>query len=162
MEKLDKKIVEAAKKVWDYHLLNHKIEKADCILVLGSRDLRVAKHGAKLFLDGYAPLIVFSGGAVNHGDLFRTNLKEADAERFAEVAIKMGVPANKVLIENRSANTGENILFSYNLLEKKGVEVKRIILVQKPYMERRTWATFKVPTWDLNSPSLSWRLQYCS
>lgn len=35
-----------ARKIWDYHLLYHKLEKADCILVFGSRDTRVAERGA--------------------------------------------------------------------------------------------------------------------
>ena len=37
-------------------------EHADFILAAGTYDLRVADHAARLFLDGYAPLIVCSGG----------------------------------------------------------------------------------------------------
>jgi len=51
-----------AKIIWDYHHIGHKLEKADCILVLGSSDIRIAEYGAKLFFDGWAPLIIFSGG----------------------------------------------------------------------------------------------------
>ena len=29
------------------------------------------------------------------------------------------------------------------LLEQKGIHPRRVIAVQKPYMERRTWATFR-------------------
>ncbi len=48
-----------ARKIWNYHKLNQKLEEADCILVLGSHDIRVAKRGALLFLEGWAPLLVF-------------------------------------------------------------------------------------------------------
>ena len=55
----------------------------------------------------------------------------------------MGVPEEHILIENRSTNTGENILFTKRLLAKEGIDPQRFILVQKPYMERRSYATFR-------------------
>ena len=48
-----------------------------------------------------------------------------------------------MLVENRSTNTGENVLFTRRLLAERGLDLRRFILVQKPYMERRTFATFK-------------------
>lgn len=45
-----------AKKIWDYHHMNHKLEKADCILALGSMDTRVAEWAAQLFRDCWALL----------------------------------------------------------------------------------------------------------
>ncbi len=47
-----------------------------------------------------------------------------------------------MLIENRSTNTGENVLFTRQLLADRGLDPQSFILVQKPYMERRTFATF--------------------
>ena len=129
-----------AKKIWDYHHLNQKLEKADCILVLGSHDLRIAEYGAKLILDGWAPLLILSGGL---GHLTEGIWDEPEADKFAKIAIQMSVPKEKILIENRSANTGENILFTKELLEREGIDVKKFILVQKPYMERRAYATFR-------------------
>lgn len=133
-------ILSAAKKVWDYHHMGHNLEKADCIVVLGSHDTRVAERGAEIFLEGMAPVIVMSGylGALTLG-----NWNRAEAEVFAEIALKMGVPEDRILIENRSTNTGENILFSRDLLYQRGIYPKKIIAVQKPYMERRTYATIK-------------------
>ena len=57
--------------------------------------------------------------------------------------MEMGVPEDKILVENRSTNTGENIKFTKELLVSRGLDPKKIILVQKPYMERRAYATFK-------------------
>ncbi len=51
-----------AQVLWDYNHLEQPIKPADCIFVLGSHDLRVARRGAELFLQGYAPRIIFSGG----------------------------------------------------------------------------------------------------
>jgi len=129
-----------AKKLWDYHHTGHTIKKADCILVLGSHDLRVADRGAELYLQGYAPLLIFSGGL---GNFTQDMWTEKEADKFAAIAINMGVPAKDILIENMSTNTGENILFTQRLLQEKGIEPTSFIVVQKPYMERRSYATFK-------------------
>ncbi len=129
-----------AKIIWDYHHLNQKLEKADCVLVLGSHDLRIAEYGAKLFQDGWAPLIIFSGGL---GHLTKEIWSKPEADQFARVAIEMGVPPEKILIENRSSNTGENIQFTKELLKERGIDLQKFIVVQKPYMERRSYATFK-------------------
>jgi uncharacterized SAM-binding protein YcdF (DUF218 family) len=68
---------------------------------------------------------------------------EPEADQFAEVAIGMGVPSERILIENKSTNTGENILFTKQLLAEKQIDPQKFILVQKPYMERRSFATFR-------------------
>lgn len=68
---------------------------------------------------------------------------QPEAEVFADIAIKLGVPPDKILIENRSTNTGENIEFTKALLQEKRLDLNSFILVQKPYMERRAFATFK-------------------
>ncbi len=138
--KIDPATKRLARKVWNYHKMNQELEKADCILVLGSHDVRVAERGAQLYLGGWAPLLVFSGGL---GDLTRDIWKKPEAEKFAKIAVEMGVPKKDILVENRSVNTGENVRFSYQLLKSKGILLRKIILVQKPYMERRTYATFK-------------------
>jgi uncharacterized SAM-binding protein YcdF (DUF218 family) len=55
----------------------------------------------------------------------------------------MGVPVESILVENRSTNTGENILFTRELLAERELDPQKFILVQKPYMERRSYATFR-------------------
>lgn len=133
-------ILVLAKKIWDYHHVNHRLEKADCILALGSRDLRVAERAAQVYLESWAPMIVFSGGL---GRLTKELWNKPEAEKFVEVAEKMGVPRHKMLVENQSTNTGENILFSKKLLLDKNINPNKFISVQKPCMERRTQATFQ-------------------
>jgi uncharacterized SAM-binding protein YcdF (DUF218 family) len=53
------------------------------------------------------------------------------------------VPRERILVENRSTNTGENVLFTRALLRERGLDPRSFILVQKPYMERRSFATFR-------------------
>ena len=89
-----------AKIIWDYHHLNHKLEKADCIFVLGSHDTRVAEYAVDLFLKGYAPFIIFSGGL---GNLTEGVFQKSEAEIFTNIALRRGVPPKKILIERRSS-----------------------------------------------------------
>ena len=137
---MDDRIRALAEKIWDYHQLHHELSKADAILVLCSHDTIVAERGAQLFLEGWAPLLVFSGGL---GSITKHLWSEPEADLFAAIAVRMGVPAESILIENRSTNTGENVLFTRQLLAERHIDVRRVILVQKPYMERRSYATFK-------------------
>ena len=145
-----------ARTVWDYHHVGHALRKADCIIVLGSHDTRVAERGAELYLAGWAPLVVMSGGL---GSLTSGMWTRPEAEVFADVAAARGVPRDALLLESRSTNTGENVELSRRLLAERGLAPRSAIAVQKPYMERRTLATFGVrwPELDLvvTSPQLS-------
>jgi uncharacterized SAM-binding protein YcdF (DUF218 family) len=142
MEKITitEEVLELAQGIWDYHHLYHMMAKADCILALGSHDLRVANRAAELYLEGWAPLLIVSGGL---GNVTRGVWTIPEADQFAAIAMKMGVPEENILIENRSTNTGENILFTDQLLQERGLHPESFIVVQKPYMERRSYATFK-------------------
>src|SRR5262249_33791196 len=93
-----------------------------------------------VFLAGWAPLIVFSG---NLGALTSEIWSRPEAEIFADVAAARGVPREKMILEPRSTNTGENVRFTRALLGERGIHPRRAIAVQKPYMERRTLATFQ-------------------
>ena len=137
---MDGRVRELAETLWRYHQLNHAVGSADVILVLCSHDMLVAERGAELFLEGRAPLLVFSGGL---GAITRELWREPEADQFAEVAIAMGVPREKILVENESTNTGENVAFTRRLLDRRNVDAQTFIVVQKPYMERRSYATFR-------------------
>ena len=137
---VNKETITLARILWDYHQMNDTIERSDCILVLGSHDTRVAERGAELFLKGWAPVLIFSGGL---GRLTDGVWAETEADKFAAIAIDKGVPPQAILIENRSTNTGENIVFTQKLLKEKNLNPESFIVVQKPYMERRSFATFK-------------------
>jgi len=155
---MDSQIEEFAETIWNYHRMNHEVAKADAILVLCSHDERVAERGAQLFLDGWAPLLIFSGG---HGAITKRLWSEPEAERFARIAESLNVPRESILVEPHSTNTGENIEFTKRLLVERGLNPQKFILVQKPYMERRSYATFRQlwPEKELivTSPQVSFR-----
>lgn len=134
------KLYQHIETLWDYMQLKHQLKPADCLLVMCSNDLRVAEHAAKLYQQKLAPLIVFSGGKGRFTDgLF----DKSEAETFAEIAQAAGVPGDAILLETQSTNSGENIRFTHQLLENSGILCDSVILVQKPFMERRAIATFE-------------------
>lgn len=137
---MDDRIRALAGRVWRYHQLDHQLAHADAIMVLCSHDTRVAERGAAIFLEGWAPLLIFAGGL---GAITKHLWSEPEADQFARIAIGMGVPESSILIENRSTNTGENVIFTKRLLAGAGLDPRSFILVQKPYMERRSYATFR-------------------
>jgi uncharacterized SAM-binding protein YcdF (DUF218 family) len=137
---MDPKIRPLVETLWNYHQLNHELARSDAILVLCSHDARVAERGAQLFLEAWAPLLIFSGGL---GVITRHLWQEPEAALFARIALEMGVPRDRMLIEDRSTNTGENVLFTKQLLTARGLDAQTFIVVQKPYMERRSYATFR-------------------
>src|SRR5215472_16416657 len=111
--------LQLAKKLWDYHHMHHVLVKTDCILALGSHDLRVAERAAQLYLEGWAPILILSGGL---GNFTKGMWTETEADRFAAIAISMGVPETSILVENGSTNTGENILFTQQLLAQEKLD----------------------------------------
>jgi len=155
---MDQQTLALAETLWDYHLMKHQIAKADAILVLCSHDERVAERAAQLFHEDWAPLVIFSGG---QGSITRALWSEPEAERFARIAVSLNVPRERILIESQSTNTGENIEFTKRLLAERGLDLQKFIIVQKPYMERRAFATFRKlwPEKELivTSPQVSFR-----
>jgi len=151
MEKID----QYAKIIWDYMLMHQKLEKADIIFVLGSNDIRVADRAAELYKQGFAPYIICSGG---NGKASR--FSKPEAEVFAERIKKLGVSEKNIILEPNAKSTGENVLFTQKLLKERNLFVKNIIAVQKPYMERRTFATIRKQWPEVNvivtSPLISY------
>ena len=120
--------------IWDYLELRQPLEKADCIVGFGNFNDEIARRAAELYHQGYAPKVLFTGGlGRNTQGLF----PEPEAVRFAKVAMECGVPEEDIILEERSTNTKENILFTREKLQRLPHE--RILGVHQPFMERRIW-----------------------
>ncbi|HYG84456.1 MAG TPA: YdcF family protein [Verrucomicrobiae bacterium] len=118
--------------LWDYLSEQSPLRKADVIIAGGCKDMNVAREAARLFLHGWAPRIVFSGG-------YSKNLAAVEADRMAEIALRAGVPESAIIRERSARHTGENITLSQALL--KGHTIRSVILVHIPYMTKRFRAT---------------------
>lgn len=128
-------------RIWDYMHMGQLPEQVDCIVGFGCYDEDIPVRCAELYRQGYAPVVVFSGGlGRNTTGLFA----ETEAERFARIAETHGVPRERIVLEDRSSNSAENLLFTPRVLEQQGITAKKIIAVHKPYMERRLLAAMGV------------------
>ncbi|GGT62538.1 YdcF family protein [Streptomyces lateritius] len=127
-----------AQLLWDFQQMHHEPRPCSVGIGLGSHDLGVAEVTADLYQRGMFPLIVFTGATSR---TTRDRMPRGEAEHYRERAIELGVPASAVLVEPKAQNTGENIRFSRALLAEQGVGVSSILLVSKPYEERRAYAT---------------------
>lgn len=150
------RVDELAKIIWDYNKLDQRLEKADLIAVFGSYGVLQAEYGVELFKKGYAPLILFSGGV--------NELGKPEAEEYKQIALGEGIPEDKILVEGKATNTGKNVIYTRELLKEKGLEAGKIIAVHEPYMERRTYTTFRKQWADaevvVTSPPISYE-EYC-
>jgi uncharacterized SAM-binding protein YcdF (DUF218 family) len=110
------------------------LEKTDMIVVVsgGDNDARIEK-GIQLYKEGWAPLILFSGAAAE-GEV-------SNAKAMKRIAVAKGVPADKILMEEKSKTTQENADFSAVIVTEKNAN--SLILVTSPYHQRRTYNLFK-------------------
>lgn len=131
-----------ARAIWDYNRMGHAPRRCSVAVALGCHDTGVAVTTAHLYREGLFPLVVFTGasGASTH-DLF----PEGEAKHFRNIARGLGVPEEAMLVEPNATNTGENIALSKDLIEQSGLdEVKTLMLITMPYMERRAYATCRM------------------
>ena len=115
-------------------------ENADCIIVLGS--IKAAKYrvpmAAQAYKAGRASKIMLCGGKLREFP----DGKYSEAEHMYQAALTLGVAKEDIILENKSQNTVENILFSLIELQRAFWlnKVRRVLLVTTAYHMRRSLA----------------------
>ncbi|MFI6099492.1 YdcF family protein [Lentzea sp. NPDC051213] len=127
-----------AEAIWDYHQMGHELRPVDVAIGLGSHDLGVATFAAELYHAGLFPLLVFSGG---NSPTTAARFPRGEAVHYREHAVALGVPDGAILVESEAGNTGQNVTLSRSLLAAHGHRPRSVLLISKPYMERRSFAT---------------------
>jgi uncharacterized SAM-binding protein YcdF (DUF218 family) len=127
-----------ARLIWDYHQMHHESPPVDAAIGLGSHDLGVATTTAGLYHAGLFPVLVFTGG---NSPTTAARFPRGEAVHYREHALSLGVPDKAILLEPNAANTGHNITYSRQVLADAGITPTTVLLVSKPYMERRSYAT---------------------
>lgn len=110
-----------------------------------------------LWKQGLAPLLIFSGASLDPDSV-------SSAEIMKREAVRLGVPAEAILIEPLSATTEENAKRTAQVMSDRGLHTA--ILVTSPYHQRRASVLFERafaplaltfrnhpaedPTWDPN------------
>jgi uncharacterized SAM-binding protein YcdF (DUF218 family) len=94
------------------HLIETPLIPADLLFVFGTREdveLRV-DEACRLWRAGYFRWSIVSGG-VTPGST------RSECEIMAEAMIARGIPAGRILREDRAKNTGENVILSLPLID---------------------------------------------
>ena len=98
------------------------------------------------------PYMIFSGG-IGTGPHSGSNLMGWDrteaeifSERVQSIITKVLDSAYasqlRMFVECEARNSGQNVAFSKNIIQEANLRSDKLIIVQKPYMERRTYSTF--------------------
>ncbi len=131
---------EAALQVlWDYLLVAQRPVAADVVFVFGSQDLAMPDRAADLYLAGYAPNVLATGG---FGRMTRGVFDEPEALVFRARMVAHGVPEAAIVTETQAGNTLENVRFGLAALRRAGRPVGSALLVAKGFVTRRAVATF--------------------
>jgi uncharacterized SAM-binding protein YcdF (DUF218 family) len=132
---LERDVYEAGARLYAY-LAMPEVEApatADCVIVLGSKYLDVARFAGALCARHRYPLLVFSGNRGRN----TADLPSTEADTFARIARPFLAATTKVLLETRATNTGDNIRYSLRLLAKHGIAARDFLLIQNPTMTSR-------------------------
>ena len=131
--------IDKLNQLWDYLAQSDPIEKSDLIFVFGGMGLNRVRAAVKLYNEGYAPKIMFTGKKASYmGDM-----EISEAEMYRDEAIKMGIPKEDIIIETEAINTPENAVNSIKLLREMGSLPEKIILVSSKFHMLRCYLTFK-------------------
>lgn len=130
---------EFKKAVTDYLLVETELAPADLAIVFGSNGRQVlAERAAELYKKRLVKRILVTGGV-------KGVFKETEARDIQKRLIKMGIPSHHILVENKARNTGENVIYSKKLVQRRlGLKkVNNIIAVGNVVASRRFIMTMK-------------------
>src|SRR2546428_2893091 len=110
------------------------LAKADAIVAISGDTGARANTAIALWKQGYAPLLIFSGGSQDPESV-------ASAELMKRTAVAAGVPASAIAVEGSSATTEENAARVAEVMRSRGI--RSAILVTSPYHQRRAAILFE-------------------
>ena len=119
-------------------------EPADAAIVLGAGSangklsgvfVERINHGMYLYNKGVVPRIILTGG-------FGEGQQISDSQAAKDFAVSKGIPADKILIEEESTITFENLLQAQLLMEAH--DMKSALIVSDPFHMKRAMAIASV------------------
>jgi uncharacterized SAM-binding protein YcdF (DUF218 family) len=108
-------------------VVNHPLEKADAIIVLGGEAAARPQEAARLFHQGVAPRVFVTG--------------IGDAGRNRSALLAGGVPKEAITLETKARTTHANAMNLRPLLES--AHLRSAVIVTSPFHTRRALATFR-------------------
>ena len=128
----------------DFIFLEDEPQKADVIFLPGSEEGILAKTAAKLYREGYAPLIVPSGKYAKWTGKSVVEEYETESDHFAKILMDEGVPESAIIKEREATYTYQNAINTKKLLDERGIEVKRALLCCQAFHARRSKLYYQI------------------
>ena len=129
-------IVRKAAEIWAYFASFQQKAPSDAVVVCCSYDLRVCDFACRFIRDGWSDILLLSGHSGNWTDLL---WEDHEAEVFYRRALDNGIKPEKIRLETRATNTGENIRFAKAMLP----DIQTVTLISKPNSLLRLHLTAK-------------------
>lgn len=132
-----------------------RLAKTDAIVAISGGDTAArTTEAVRLYQDGWAPRIIFSGAALDPNS-------PSNAAAMAAAAERAGVPAAAIRLEESATNTRENAAAVSAIVHQRGYH--SLILVTSPYHQRRASIVFRrqlggnIALINHSSPDQTWR-----
>lgn len=129
------------------------IVNADAIVVLGGgidddglpglSTMTRTYLGGELLLSGKAPLLILSSGATNDSTV------QSEASAMQKIALGIGIPESKIILEDKSSNTYTNAVKTQELLRQ--YNINSIIIVTSYAHKYRAYRVFEKLGIQVNS-----------
>ncbi|MBU2541447.1 MAG: YdcF family protein [Candidatus Omnitrophica bacterium] len=123
-------------------MISDAFQKADAIVVFaggvgesgmaGQGYQERVQHAVRLYRKGYANHLIFSSG---YTYIFH------EPQVMKALAVSLGMPEGRIILEDKAKNTYENVLFTGEILERN--DWKEILLISSPYHMRRVSLVFR-------------------
>jgi hypothetical protein len=136
-------------------LTRRDLDPVDVLVLCGSAVLGAVDVAAAAYRDGLVSRVLVSGGVGHSTPYLHAALRahprygdvptadRSEAAVIAEILRRHhGVPDGALLVEERSTNCGENASCSVAVLRREPGQVRSLLLVQDPTMQRRTHESF--------------------
>lgn len=122
--------------ITDFIFVEDSPEQADIIFVPGGNYPEAALQAARLYREGFAPLILPSGKySVLQG--YFPGEQETEWAYLRKILLEAGVPDRAILREDTATFTYENAIKSRMVVEDLGLQIKKGILSCQAYHARR-------------------------
>ncbi|AHF77270.1 hypothetical protein Sant_2225 [Sodalis praecaptivus] len=135
----------------------------DAIIIAGNAAIPTLEAGFAIASRSGKPLWLVGG--IGHATHFLVEAVKAhpryahldvidrsEAEIMSAMAACWDIPARRRFTERRSRNTGENALFTLQLMAEQSFTPRSLLLMQDPLLQRRTGATFRHVWQQLDQP----------
>lgn len=141
----------AIQAITDFIFMEDEPKICDIILIPGASRAEITERAAELYKAGYAPYIMPSGKhSIRRGHFAYKNVDnpryvgdyETEFEFMKLILLKNGVPESAILKEDQATHTMENAVYSAELLEDLGLDIKSAIISCQSFHARRVYLSY--------------------